>query len=535
MHIFLLLICSFLSSCSEKEKDMSFSKSKKDICFSPDEFRKILEEEQKAAFNYFYDGAEPLSGLALEGNERGNTITTGGSGFGIMALIVGTEREWITREQSVERMLQIVRFLGKADRFKGVWSHWMTPEGKAHPFGDQVNTGDLVETSFLMAGLLAASEYYNNKNKEEIEICDSISSFWKTIDWNHYTGGKNVLHWLWYSDEDRLKLEVKGWNECMVTYLLALSAPKGISEKVYKEGWLSNGKSVFPDRLSNNYLLPLGDIKGGPLFFSHYSFLGYNPFLMQDDLINYSVQNISHTMLNRHYCIYEAPSSYQYSSKFWGLTACYGAGSSTGYGARSPKRDDGVLAPTAAVSSIAYTPYYSAQVINALNEINEAHGAYGLADSFKPSEMAFEKKHLAIDQGPIVVMIENYRTGLIWNLFMRNKYIKESLQKAGMSIPQYAEGLYFPIADTNTGIIDLLAHPDSKNYELFCYCEQAGDAIVEIQNADKKNVFIQKILLNQGSNKIILPYSEFINIVGKYTLNISFPSGKQTNSIIILH
>ena len=537
LHIFFVLPALFLFSCSDDGDGETIVVDKNDSTYAPDAVKKILDEEQHAAFRYFYDGADKNSGMALEGNERGTTITIGGSGFGMMAIIVGTERGWVTRAQGAEHVLKMARFLNGAERYKGVWAHWYIPQCESVPFGDQVETGDLVESSFMVAGLLTAIEYFKESNAVETEIRETATSLCNSIEWNAYTGGKDVLHWLWYSQEDKLSLEVKGWNECMETYLLALGAPEAhcISPEVYQSGWLSNGSKVYPNRDFYGYPLPLGNDYGGPLFFAHYSFLGFNPRLMQDEFVYYWRQNQAHALINRHYCLNTAPEKFAYTAQNWGLSACYGAGTSTGYKARSPLKDDGVIAPTAALASYPYVPFYATQVLMNLNKKKDAHGAYGFCDSYSPSENAYERKHLAIDQGPIVVMIENYRTGLIWNLFMKSDYAKRALQRAGMeSQPKHEEGFYLLLTSPQVKSVDLMAHPDRGAYEIDFYSTVGGSAKCSLIDAVGNKVVEKNVSVSTGGNVFSIGYDE-IKRGKEYQVVILLPSDKTIELGVVLH
>lgn len=503
---------------------------KNDDTYSPEKVKPVLDEWQRKTFNYFYEGADPNSGMAYEGNERGTTITSGGSGFGVMAIIVGAERGWISRQQAAEQTQKIVRFLGKADRFKGMWSHWYNPDGTAFPFGNQVKTGDVVESSFMMAGLLAASEYYTSNSAVETEIRDSVASFWNTMDWKFYAPSGNVLYWLWYSQENRFELEIKGWNESLITYVLALGAPENntISEQVYTQGWQSNGGFSHQNRSFYGYGLPLGETKGGPLFFAHYSFLGLNPKMMEDQYANYWAQNVAHTMINRHYCLKEAPPAFKYDERNWGLSACYGGKPPWDYKARSPLNDDGVIAITAALSSYPYTPFYSTQVLLNLAKNPLMHGQFGFADSYCLSTNTSEKKQLAIDQGPIVVMIENFRSGLIWNLMMKNEHIKHGLSRAGIKDkPAYQQGFYLAMLNTETNEYDMMRHPDHKQFELNYFLESAGNVQFTVTNkAQSKVVFEKTVTGNVGENVFEFDNKDIIN--GKqYLIKMIAPNKKE--------
>lgn len=536
--LLLLLISFCLRACTQSPQAGETPESSYppgDQTYVPANVRKVLDKQQKAAFTFFYEGAETESGMALEGNNRGNTVTIGGSGFGVMALVVGMERGWITRAQGIAQIQKILAFLKKADRYKGVWSHWHNPDGSFAPFGDQSATGDLVETSFLIQGLIVAREYLDKDTADEKAIRETIDQLYDGIDWAGYTGtNQDGLYWLWYSRDDRYSLKISGWNEALCTYLLALGAEKnGISADIYKKGW---NAPFYPGRKVNGYEFPLGNQeKGGPLFFSRYSFLGFDPRHMADDKAWYWQQNISHTMLNRHYCLYEAPEKNGYKASLWGLTACYGAGSTGSYSARSPQNDDGVLAPTAALSAFPYTPFYSTQVLMELNGLEVCKGEYGFADSYKPSENQANRNHLAIDQGPIVVMIENYRSELIWRLFMKNTRVKQALQKAGIGEPTLKEGFPFVVADSKTGVVDLMAHPDSEKYQLDGYSSQAGTAHVSIKSGSTMET-IQEYSLPVTAGVFRFTFDDTKVTRGKkHEITLTLPSGKTCQMETILH
>ncbi len=524
--IFFMLLS--LQACGN-DSEPTIIVDKNDDTYSPAKVQPVLEEWQHKTFTYFYEGSDPSTGMAYEGNERGTTITTGGSGFGVMSIIVGAERGWITRQQAAEQTQKIVQFLGKADRFKGMWSHWYNTDGTAHPFGDQVKTGDVIESSFMMAGLLSASEYYTSNSAIETEIRDSIASFWNTMDWKFYSSA-TALNWLWYSQENRFELPIKGWNEGWISYILALAAPENhnISESVYTQGWQSNGGFYHQSRSFYGYELPLGENKGGPMFFAHYSFLGLNPQMIEDKYANYWEQNVAHAMINRNYCIAEAPAAYKYDERNWGLTACYGGKPPWEYKARSPLNDDGVIAPTAALASYPYTPFYSTQVLLNLSKNALMQGTFGFADAYCLSTNTSEKKQLAIDQGPIVVMIENYRSGLIWNLMMKNEHIKLGLSRAGVKDkPDYKQGFHLAMINTVTEEFDMMRHPDRKQFELNYFLESAGNTRFTISNkAQDKIVFEKSVSASAGENRLDFDSQGIIN--GKqYVIKMISPDSKE--------
>ena len=533
--LYFIIIILFLTSCKEPVIP-TIIVTKNDETYAPAKVKLILDEWQNKTFQFFYQGASP-TGLALEGNDRGDVVTTGGTGFGLMSLIVGAERSFITRDQAIQRTAMIVRFLGKAERFKGVWSHWYNPDGTSHAFGDQVKSGDVVETGFLMAGLIAAKEYYNANNTAEKEIRDSVNSFINTVNWKFYASSGEYLHWLWYSQQNKFSLPIRGWNESLVSYILALGAPESlsISTEVYNKGWLNNGVAVYPNRKFYGYSLPLGEDYGGPLFFSHYSFLGLNPYLMQDNSVDYWQQNTAHTLINRHYCVYEAPKNFKYDERNWGLTACYGGRPPWGYMARSPRNDDGVLAPTAAMSSYPYTPFYSTQMLFQLAENALIKGTYGFADAYSPETSTSEKKHLAIDQGPIVVMMENYRSGLIWNLLMKNENIQKGLALAGINSTQkQMEGFNRAIVNTQTKEYDMMRHPDRGMFELDYYIAEGGNTQFQMKNSENELVMDSTLTSKAGQNIFRFNNSSKISNTKQYTLKLKTALNKEYSLLIRL-
>ncbi|MBO9571131.1 MAG: VCBS repeat-containing protein, partial [Chitinophagaceae bacterium] len=398
----------------------------------------LLELTQRQTFKYFWDYGHPVSGLARERSNKtfgygDEVVTTGGSGFGIMAIIVAAERKWITKEEALNRLLKIARFLEKSDRFHGMFPHWLNGEtGKTIPFSINDDGADIVETSFLFQGLLTAREYF----KDNKELTTIINRLWQEADWTFFTRNKDVLYWHWSPKyEWKMNHEIRGWNECLITYIMAASSPThSINANVYHNGWaknnyFTNGKKYY------GIELPLGMEYGGPLFFAHYSFLGLDPRGLKDQYADYWMQNKNHVLINRQYCI-ENPKKFKgYGENCWGLTA---SDNHRGYGAHAPGAEDlGVISPTAALSSFPYTPEYSMQALKYF--YNYAGGSlfkqYGFADAFNESENWIANSHLAIDQGPIIVMIENYRSGLLWKLFMQNREILNGLRKLGFESP----------------------------------------------------------------------------------------------------
>ena len=390
-----------------------------------DKFPRISDEElltlvQKQTFKYFWDYAHPVSGLARERLGSGDTVTSGGSGFGIMTIPVGIERGFITRAEGAARMRTILAFLKTADRFHGAYSHWIDGKtGKVIPFSEKDNGGDLVETGFLMEGLLTAQAYFSQA--DEADIRSDIDAIWRDVEWDWYTqDGQKVLYWHWSPDKGwAMNMKIQGWNEALITYVLAASSPTHpVGKDVYTEGWARGGSLS----LSQN----------GPLFFTHYSFLGMDPRKLKDQYGDYWKQNVAHAQYNYDYCVRNPQGHAGYSASCWGLTASDYPG---GYTASAPSNDTGTIAPTAAVSSMPYLPEESMAAIRYFYYKlgDRLWGTYGFKDAFCPDKAWFASSYIAIDQGPIIVMIENYRTGLLWNLFMQNQDVRAGLTKLGFT------------------------------------------------------------------------------------------------------
>jgi hypothetical protein len=401
----------------------------------------LLELVQRQTFKYFWDNGHPVSGLARErSNATPETVTSGGSGFGIMAMVTGVDRGFITRNQGLDRLQTMVSFLkNTAQKFHGAFPHWLNgTTGAVIPFSQYDNGADLVETSYLMMGLLTARQYFNAADATETNLRNDINTLWNAVEWNWFRqSNQNVLYWHWSPSFNwQMNHQIKGWNECLITYVLAASSTTySIPSVVYSSGWTANASNGFIN--GNSYYgltLPLGPPYGGPLFFSHYSFLGINPNMLTDVYANYQLQTLNHTKINYEYCKDNPKNFYGYSDSCWGLTA---SDIQNGYTASSPTNDVSVIAPTAAISSLPYTPTESMKALKFFYYVlgDKIWGEYGFKDAFSLHNPWFAGSYLAIDQGPIIVMIENYRSGLLWDLFTSCPEVKAGMLSLGFSAP----------------------------------------------------------------------------------------------------
>lgn len=407
----------------------------------------MLDYIQKVSVNYIWEGGEPTSGLAperihLDGNypqHDQDVVTTGGSGFGIAGIIAAIDRGFIPREAGVKRLTKIVDYLGKADRFHGVWPHWMYgPTGKVKPFGQKDDGGDLVESSFLMTSLLCARQYFKDGNAAERSLADAIDKLWHGMEFDWYRrGGQNVLYWHWSPNYGwDMNFPLQGYNECMIVYILAASSPThSVPAECYHEGWARSG-GIKSNAVAYGYPLILkhngAETTGGPLFWAHYSWIGLDPRGLSDEYADYWKVVQNHALSDYQYCVTNPKQYKGYGKDCWGLTASY---SVDGYSAHAPNNDLGVITPTAALSSFPYTPEQSMAALKGFYTKGKwIWGKYGFYDAFSDTKHWTEPRYLAIDQLTITPMIENYRSGLLWKLFMSCPEIQQGLKKLGFTI-----------------------------------------------------------------------------------------------------
>lgn len=388
----------------------------------------LLTLVQRQTFKYFWDFAHPASGMARERNTSGNTVTSGGSGFGIMAIIVGIERGFITRQEGVQRLDKIMDFLETANRFHGVWPHWINGNtGDVIPFSAKDNGGDLVETSFLVQGLITFRQYLQPTDTVGNNLINRITQVWEEVEWDWYRkNNENVLYWHWSPNYNwEMNFAMYGYFEQQITYFLAAASPThSIPKIVYTNGFARNGNIV-----QNNTYYGINLKLGGlfPLFWVHYSYLGLDPHF-SDDYANYWEQNVNASRINHAYSVANPKKFVGYSDSNWGLTS---SDNQNGYSAHSPANDIGVITPTAALSSFPYTPTESMKAMRFFyyNLGDKLWGPYGFYDAFNITQGWYANSYLAIDQGPIIIMIENHRTGLLWDLFMSAPEVQSATTK----------------------------------------------------------------------------------------------------------
>jgi len=415
-----------------------------------DELLTMLQEE---CFRYYWEGAHPDSGMMREnlpGNDR--VVATGASGFGVMALVVGTDRGFITREQGAERLNKITTFLENAPRYHGVWSHFMDGKtGETLPLFDVIDSGgDLVESAFMMQGLLAARQYFNRSTPQETELAKRITRLWEGMEWDWYrkSADSDAIYWHWTPEWSWfINHRLTGFNETMIVYLLAIASPThGVAPELYYTGWAGQsdaariyrkgwsgtdaGEKYANGSTYNGVKLDVGVGSGGPLFFAHYSYLGFDPHSLTDMYTNYFDNNRNMALLNRAYCVENPQKRKGYGVAAWGLTASDGP---SGYMPSAPdtEHDKGTIAPTGALASFPYTPDASmAAFKHYYRDLGDRlWGIYGPIDAYNLDENWWSPIYMGLNQAPIVVMVENQRSGLIWKSFNSNPEIQTMLKK----------------------------------------------------------------------------------------------------------
>lgn len=493
--------------------------------FSDDE---LLDMVQEATFRYFWDYAHPVSGLARERYGSGETVTSGGSGFGIMAIIAGVERGFVTREEAVDRLLKITGFLQQADRFHGAWSHWLNgTTGKVIPFSTKDNGGDLVETAFLVQGLLAARGYFDGLSYAEGNLRNQITQLWETIEWDWYRNNGNALFWHWSPNYAfAMNMPIYGYNEALIVYLLAAASPThAVPSTLYNTGWASNsyyinGKSFYGHKIF------VGWDYGGPLFFTHYSFLGFDPRNIKDEYCNYFNNSKNISLIHQAYCKANPRGYTGYSDACWGLTA---SDDPDGYMAHEPtaSRDNGTISPTAALSAMPYVPEASLKALKHFYRDlgSKTWGYYGFYDAFNQSRNWYATSYLAIDQGPIIVMIENYRSGKIWESFMKNPEILNALTSIGfVTDPNGTDNQ--PLVRTQH--LEVFPNPAKDKVTIKYFAEQNDLQTLTIRNTEGQIVYrTVSHATSLGWNKIELSHLELPS--GLYAVTLD---GNKTSQIV---
>jgi len=404
----------------------------------------FITEVQEAGFRYFYDYAYPSSHLPREGIKAKNSwdpeaMSAVSTGMYFFNIAVGIERGFITREQGAEHVRVLLDFLnGPTDRFYGAFPHWIDGNtGKVRPFSPQDNGADMVESGIIAEGLIFAREYFDQETDTERSIREVSDSLWKAIEWDKFIQDpdtpEQVMIWHWSPDHGFSNLPIVGFNEAEICYILGVASPTfPIKPELYWDGWVAKNADYYNPRtvegVDGPIELLLNHDYGIPLFVMHYSYMGLDPRkvpLKEGNLFDEFTQL---TKANRDYAKLNAD-KFQGYDKYWGLTASLDP---DGYRAHHPVHDDnGTISPTGALSSIAYLPEDVIDLMCELylNEGETLWGPFGFYDAFNPTRDWYAEGYIGIDVGPIAPMIENYRSGKLWDTFMKAPEINAAIDK----------------------------------------------------------------------------------------------------------
>ncbi len=505
--------------------------------------RALLDRAQRETFNYAWQLGHPVSGMVPERwaeGRKSDRVTTGGTGFGIAAIVAGAERGWITRADAATRLLTLATFLRDKTARKtlhGAFPHWLNGRtGKTIRFSEKDDGADLVETAFLFEGLLIARAYFNAPNPTETSLRAIVTELWRDVEWNFFTqGAEGPLSWHWSPNHGFAKnLKITGYNESLIVYVLAAASPTHpISRKTF-DAW--NHTPGYKTRKAFGYTLQgTRRPEGGPLFLAHYSFIGLNPFLISDEFVSkgYGVRNTTQTLVNRAYCLEAAPRENRYSPEYWGLTASDIKG---GYTASAPDNDRATIAPTAALSSIAYTPLYAMQALRALYQRTPAMlGPYGPYDASSLRDAWVSESYIAIDQLPIACMIENYRSGLLWRLLMSDPDVQRGLALGGLTPPAHKTG--FPEAVVTLkpfkrtykpDAFEITRHPDTGLYAIPYFLESADPATLTLQDPEGKTLLSVTPKTAAGRNLLTFTAAPTRPTNAVHTLTLKTAASEQT-------
>ena len=412
---------------------------------------------QRRSFLYFWE-LSSANGLIPDRAPSPSFSSIAAIGFALTSYICGVERKYITRKQAAQRTLSTLKFLWKAPQgrkihgcagYKGFFYHFL-----------DMNTGhryknvelSSIDTALLMAGVLVCQSYYNKDNVIERKIRDYALRLYSRVNWSWFQIRNLYLCLGWYPEKGFLPYDWKGYNEAMILYILAMGSP---THPISGKSWKNWTDSYLWGKFHGD-----PHVNFAPLFGHQYSHIWIDFRDIQDDYmrrkgIDYFENSRRAVYSNRGYCIANPYNWKGYSRNIWGLTACDGPGEKFffrgskkfvfhGYGARGASLfeivDDGTIAPTAAGGSIPFAPEICIPALKKMYQIYGKHlfGKYGFYDAFnltyrteKSKRGWFDRDWLGIDNGPIVLMIENYYSELIWKWMKKNYYIVRGLKKAG--------------------------------------------------------------------------------------------------------
>jgi len=431
----------------------------------------LVDDLERRTFDWFWDSANPSNGLVPDHYPGESFSSIAAVGFGLTAYGVGVERGYVTRAQAVERTLATLRFFKDAPQnaseddasgYHGFYYHFLDMKtGKR--FGRWVELSS-VDTTLLLGGVLFAQSYYDRDTPAEREIRELADTIYRRVDWPWMQPRAPLIGMGWTPGGQFIPSDWKGYNEGMLVYILALGSPTHPVEPAAWKAWTSTNDTTWGAFYGQTFL------SFAPMFGHQYSHVWVDFRGIRDDWnrehdLDYFENSRRATYSQRNYAIANPGHWTGYGANVWGLTASNGPGGIVveqgdktlkfeGYTARGAGldyiSDDGTIAPTAAGGSIAFAPEI---VVPALATMKQRYGQsiydrYGFVDAFNPSfhtrtglrtgrlvpELGWvDTVQLGIDQGPIVLMIENWRSDFVWKVMRRNPYVRKGLERAGFT------------------------------------------------------------------------------------------------------
>jgi len=413
----------------------------------------FFDDLEKRTFSFFWDSANPANGLIPDRYPGPSWSSIAGVGFALTAYPIGVERGYVTRDAARDRALATLRFFAAETEKHGFFYHFLDMKDGERRNHSEVST---VDTALLLAGVLMCESYFDGKDAREREIRRLAEKIYRRVDWTWAEPFSAGLVMGWTPESGFIHATWDGYDEAMLVYILALGSPTHAVNPAAWKAWTSTYDKHWGTQYGET------DLSFGPLFGHQYSHVWVDFRAIQDAYmrsrgLDYFENSRRATYVQQRYAI-ENPMHWQgYGPNIWGLTACEGPGRGSqiydgqprrfyGYAARGVgldgSLDDGTIAPTAAIGSLPFAPEI---VIPATLEMYKRYGGsiystYGFRDSFNPSYQRgaqasksgwVDEHYLAIDQGPILAMIENYRSELVWRIMRHNDYIRRGLERAG--------------------------------------------------------------------------------------------------------
>ena len=415
----------------------------------------FIDALQRKSFDYFVHEANPQNGLIADKTQAGSPASIAAVGFALSSYPVGVEHGFMRRADAITRTLATLRFFHTSDQsagpdatgYKGFYYHFLDMESGRRVWKCELST---IDSAILIAGMLTAAAYFSGEDEDEREIRTLADALYLRADWNWaQNSGLTVTHG-WRPENGFLRCRWEGYCEAMILYLLGLGSP---THTLPRESW-AQWTSTYDWRTLYDH----GHVYAGPLFIHQFShiwidFRGIQDDYMRDRQIDYFENSRRATYVHRLYAIAN-PAQYEgYGENSWGITASDGPGPATymfkgkkrrffGYKARGAPfgPDDGSIAPSAVAASLPFAPEIVLPALTHFETLElRDNNAYGFRAAFNahvasrcgPSQLWISPFQFGINQGPLLLMLENYRTGLIWNLLRQSSYLVEGLRRAG--------------------------------------------------------------------------------------------------------